>query len=181
MIFPEQIKCDNFIMKMPNIGFSSDIVTLCQTNQEHFKFLPFTKTLVSIEKTNENLKNQIEKWKKGEHFSYYIFVEKNLVGYVGIKIRTGGYVAEISYYLDKGHTGKGYISCAILQLESLFFRQGGHRCEIFCNERNTSSCAVAKRLNYRLDGTMREYELTDNKFCGIQIYSKLDNEANKIP
>ena len=62
-----------------------------------------------------------------------------------------------------------------VSLENIFFNQGGHRCEIFCNEMNKSSRKVAERLGYQLDGIMREYELIDGIYSGVAIYSKINS------
>lgn len=66
---------------------------------------------------------------------------------------------------------------AINILSSIFFKNGGHRLEIFCNENNLSSVNLAKRLGYHLDGTMREYEFMDGEYQGIAIYSLLKNDC----
>ena len=98
------------------------------------------------------------------------------MGYVGLKIRYGNKTAEVSYFLDKNQTGKGVIAKALLLLEEKFFDAGGHRLEIYANVENKKSIAVARRLNYRLDGILRQAEFFDGKFCNVAVFSKLKDD-----
>lgn len=175
MIFPETIDLNDFILHKPSLAFADQISKLAQNNQDEFSFIPWARDLTTIVKAEENLKTMLEKWEKNG-FTYFLFKGDKLIGYAGVHVRLREHVAELSYYLDKEYMGKGYITRAMSALEKIFFEQKGHRCEIFCNETNKKSCAVAERLNYRLDGTMREYELTDGVFRGVRVYSKLSTD-----
>ncbi len=175
-MFPEKIKCSNCELLKPDISFASALASLVQNNQAEFKYIDFTKSLTDISKAATAIQSMIEKWQKKEQYCYLLVQDNHLLGYAGIKIRTHGHVAELSYYLDKKFTGRGIISTALTALTDIFFESGGHRVEIFCNENNSRSANVAKRLGYRLDGVMREYELIDNQFEGIAIYSKIKGE-----
>ena len=175
MIFPEKIKLNDLILKKPSPEFAEQVINLVLRNQEEFKFIPWTRNLTTLPKAEEGLKSMAEKWEKLS-ITYLLFKAEKMIGYAGLHVRDAKQVAEISYYLDKNHTGHGYITQVIKKLQQMFFEQGGHRCEIFCNESNKRSCAVAERLNYRLDGTMREYELMDGVYWGVRIYSKLSTD-----
>ena len=175
MIFPETINLNDFILCKPSLEFANQISKLALNNQDEFSFIPWARDLTTIVKAEENLKTMLEKWEKNG-FTYFLFKGDKLMGYAGVHVRLREHVAELSYYLDKKYTGKGYITRAIATLEKIFFEQKGHRCEIFCNETNKKSCAVAERLNYHLDGTMREYELIDGVFRGVRVYSKLSTD-----
>lgn len=176
MIFPNTLIIHNLTLQLATPQFADDLCSLVQKNQKEFKYIPSTRELNTPEKSFNALKQMIEK-QKNNNYTYLLFTNNTLIGVVGLKIRPAGFVAEISYYLDKNHTGNGYISRAITKLERVFFEQGGHRTEIFCNETNTASCNVAKRLNYKLDGIMREYEYIDGKFHGVAIFSKINAES----
>ena len=43
-------------------------------------------------------------------------------------------------------------------------------------KRNDDYKKAFKRLNYQLDGVMREYELIDGIYCGFRVYSKLSSD-----
>lgn len=173
MNFQNELMCAELTLKKADVSFAKELVCLVRNNQPEFKYIPFTQSLTSIVEAEKSLLLMQDKWHKKEQYCYFLFVSNHLIGYVGIKVRTGNHVAELSYYLDKAACKKGYTSCALSVLEDLFFKQGGHRLEIFCNENNHSSCALAKRLGYTLDGILREYEFLDDVYQGIAVYSKI--------
>ena len=175
MIFPTKIELNELVMKQPSIRFAQQLKNLVLRNQTEFQYI-LSRHLTTLDKARKDLESRWEKWRKGEQFCYFLFKEGKLIGLVAIKMHTGRSVGEISYYLDKEQTGHGYITKTVQELEQLFFEQGGHRCEILCNEKNKRSCAIAERLNYQLDGVMREYELIDGIYCGFRVYSKLSSD-----
>ncbi len=175
-MFSEKIICDSFEMIKPNLSLAHALVSLVKNNQTEFKYVYHTKTLIEISKAEKELQSMIDKWDKKEQYCYLLVKENQLLGYAGIKVRLSGHVAELSYYLDKKFIGHGYISKALTSLTNIFFDNGGHRTEIFCNENNVRSVGVAQRLGYHLDGVMREYELIDGQYEGIAIYSKIKED-----
>lgn len=178
MTFPKQIKQPDFTLRAAvDETQATNLSALVQNNQVEFKYIPYTASLTTPEKALIEIQNMTRNWENGSHYTYLIFdMDDKLLGYVGLKIRTGGHVAEVSYYLEKSATGKGYAAHSISILSDLFFEKTGHRVEIFCNENNAGSVNLAKRLGCHLDGVMREYELIDSKFEGVVIYSKIKGE-----
>ena len=155
---------------------AKDLCDLILNNQSEFRYIDEVKMRTNITKCEAYLKSMAKLFKRdGGRYGYMIFKGATLIGYAGIKIRPNEHVAELSYFLDKRYTGNGYATKAVKTLEDLFFRQGGHRCEIFCNEPNKNSRKVAERLGYQLDGIMREYELIDGVYSGVAIYSKINS------
>ena len=49
-----------------------------------------------------------------------------------------------------------------------------HRVVIQAALQNKASCAVAERLNFALEGTLRENELLDGKYYDVNVYAKLN-------
>lgn len=178
MIFPKQIKQSDFELRAPIDETQAEaLAKLVQNNQDEFKYIPYTASLKTPEKALAEIQSMAKNWDNGAHYTYFIFgADEELLGYVGLKVRSNRHVAEVSYYLDKFAMGKGYAARAITALSDLFFENGGHRLEIFCNENNMGSVNLAKRLGYHLDGIMREYEFIDDQFQGVAIYSKIKGE-----
>ena len=175
MIFEKCINLQDIELRFPTKKMTKDLCNLILNNQAEFKYIDEVKTRTNIPACEGYLNSMAKLFKKcSGHYGYMMFKDKVLIGYAGIKIRQNEHVAELSYFLDKYHTGHGYATKAMKALEDLFFKQGGHRCEIFCNETNQNSRKVAERLGYQLDGIMREYELIDGDYSGVAIYSKIN-------
>lgn len=177
--FPKEIAAEDFILRaVLNKRHAPKLVTLVSKNVNEFKYIPMTATLTTLPRANSHIEFHINAWKKGCGYYYFIFDFKNkMLGYVGLKIRYGNKTAEASYFLDKNQTGKGLISKALSLLEEEFFALGGHRLEIYANVANEKSVALAQRLNYRREGTLRQAEFIDGQPYDVAVFSKLKNEA----
>lgn len=176
--FPKEIIAEDFILRaVSHKCYVPKLVTLVSKNVKEFKYIPMTSTLMTPDRANTYIEYHKEAWKKGNGYYYFIFDYNNkLLGYVGLKIRYGNKTAEAAYFLDKNQTGKGLVSKALLLLEEKFFSFGGHRLEIYANVKNEKSVALAKRLNYRRDGTLRQAEFVDGEFCDVAVFSKLKGD-----
>lgn len=176
MIFEKCIKVQDIELRFPTIKMAKDLCNLILNNQAEFKYIDEVKMRTNIAKCEAYLKSMAKLFKRGDgRYGYMMFKGATLIGYAGIKIRPNEHVAELSYFLDKRYAGHGYATKATKALEDIFFNQGGHRCEIFCNETNKNSRRIAERLGYQLDGIMREYELIDGVYSGVAIYSKVNS------
>lgn len=96
----------------------------------------------------------MKQWDTGEAYVYGIFdpAGQTLLGTVGLHARVGPGAFDIGYWLHAAHTGKGLATRAAGALtEAGLALPGTERIEIHCDEANTASAAVPRRLGYRLD------------------------------
>lgn len=84
---------------------------------------------------------------------------------------------EIGYWVNQPYAGKGIITEAMNALTRYLFQVlKAKRVEINCEEENLRSSKVATRLNYDLEGTLRNHRLNANgqKITHSLIYSCID-------
>lgn len=96
----------------------------------------------------------MNQWDADEAYTYGIFDANNeqLFGTVGLYARVGPGAFDIGYWLHAGHTGKGLATRAADALTDTGLALPRiERIEIHCDEANTASAAVPRRLGYRLD------------------------------
>jgi ribosomal-protein-serine acetyltransferase len=88
---------------------------------------------------------------------------------------------EIGYWLSQDVNGNGVMSQAVKQVQDLCFKHGdANRVEIRCATENKKSRAIPERLNFKLDGVLRQAEfLPGCKIHDIAVYSKLKSELEK--
>jgi RimJ/RimL family protein N-acetyltransferase len=95
-------------------------------------------------------------WESGEAFSYGIFNASNdlLHGGVGLHARIGPGALEIGYWAHVDHTGRGIVSRAVSAVTEAALGLDEVQCvEIHCDESNTASAAIPRRLGYQLART----------------------------
>lgn len=84
---------------------------------------------------------------------------------------------EIGYWINKQVMGQGLVTEAMNALTRyLFDALGAKRVEINCEKENQKSANVALRLNYDLEGELRNHRLTANNkhVANTLIYSCID-------
>ncbi len=95
-----------------------------------------------------------EMWEAGTDYIYSIFAgqDQALVGTIGLHRRVGDGGLEIGYWIAVGQTRRGYATAAARALTSVAAALPGvRRVEIHCDEANTASAGVPRKLGYRLE------------------------------
>lgn len=105
-----------------------------------------------------------------------ILAEQRIVGVVDFRqIDWANRCAEIGYWLDESHHGRGIMTSAVAALvDRAFDSLHLNRLEIRTDVENTPSRAVAERLGFRYEGTLRQaYRVTDERYSDDAVYSLL--------
>lgn len=85
--------------------------------------------------------------------------------------------AEVGYWLDAGHTGRGLATrMAAAVVAHLFRVEQLHRIEMLCAVENTASRAIPERLGFRLEGVKRDSHWITTRFLDHAIYGLLEDE-----
>lgn len=85
--------------------------------------------------------------------------------------------AEIGFWLLPEFWGKGLMREAFPAICNYGFETLNlNRIEGFVDSENSSCKKAVEKLNFKLEGTMRECEVKDGKFLSVDIYSKLKTD-----
>jgi ribosomal-protein-serine acetyltransferase len=108
-----------------------------------------------------------------------LWSDGRLVGGVGLHPGAFGISAEIGYWIDGVHEGRGLVTAAVRALIDLGFRDlGVHRIVIRAGVDNLRSRAIPERLGFTREGVLRE----DGKgsdghgFHDLVVYGLLSDE-----
>ncbi|MEO5857887.1 MAG: GNAT family protein [Pyrinomonadaceae bacterium] len=83
-------------------------------------------------------------------------------------------VCEIGYWIDREAEGKGVITRASqAMINYAFGALEMNRVEIRCSSENSRSAAVAKRLGFRLEGTLRQVEVLNGSPHDFLVFGLL--------
>lgn len=70
--------------------------------------------------------------------------------------------------------GKGIVSEVLPRvIEYLFETKNLHRIEALLEAGNDSSCQVLRKVGFKLEGTLRDYEIKNGRFISLLLYSLL--------
>ena len=158
---------------------AEEILELVRKNYKHLRpFLHWVAEDYSLE-TAQSFVGQTQKAldeNTGQTFG--IFQCEKIVGVIGfVNFNWQSRRTEIGYWIDKNCEGKGVVteSCKVL-ITYAFEELAMNRIEIHCATENIRSRAIPERLNFKLDGVLRESEWRHTRFFDMAIYSMLAKE-----
>ena len=118
---------------------------------------------VDVEKRISLLRSFRARFDLDEDYVYGIFDrhEKIVVGGTGLHPRVGAGGLEIGYWIHVDHVGQGLATETAGALTRVaFVVHDVRRMEIHCDPANAASAAVAKKLGYTHEATLRQRMLT---------------------
>ena len=158
---------------------AGEILQLVKGNYEHLRpFLHWVTIDYSLESAREFIRQAQKAAAENTSQTFGIFYHEKIVGVISfVKLNWNSKRAEIGYWIDKNCEGKGIVteSCRVL-INYAFEELGMNRIEIRCATENVRSRAVPERLNFKLDGILRQSEWRHTRFFDMAIYSMLAEE-----
>ena len=84
---------------------------------------------------------------------------------------------EIGYWVGEEFQGRGIVTEACRAVVThLFCELDLNRIEIHCATANAKSCAIARRLGFTLEGTLREAELCTGRYLDLHVFAMLKRD-----
>lgn len=118
-------------------------------------------------------------------FVYGIFDRPTgqVLGGCGLHTRVGQSAREIGYWVDHSRWGQGLATELAAALTKVGFEvEKVHRIEIHVDPENVASWTVAKKLNYRLEATLRQRGVqADGSYRDHMIWTLLEDEYGASP
>lgn len=80
--------------------------------------------------------------------------------------------AQIGYWLDKGHTGRGIVTRCVQRItQYAFVTLGLHRIEIHVATDNVASRHIPERLGFTFEGVLRHVQYVRGRFLDHAVYA----------
>jgi ribosomal-protein-serine acetyltransferase len=119
----------------------------------------------------------------GRGFEGAIVAEAGVVGMAGFPaIDWCNRSAQIGYWLDESHRGRGVMTSAVAALVGHAFDSLRlNRLEIRADVENAASRAVAERLGFRYEGTLRQAYWVGDRYSDDAVYSLLSGDPASGP
>ena len=158
---------------------AEEILAIVKRNYEHLRpFLHWVTIDYSLESAREFIRQAQKAAAENTSQTFGIFQNEKIVGVISfVKLNWNSRRAEIGYWIDRNYEGKGIIteSCKAL-INYAFEELKMNRIEIRCATENVRSCQIPERLNFKLDGILRQFLWRHTRFLDMAIYSMLAEE-----
>ena len=152
---PELLSTDRVVLRRPALADALLVAETLARNIEHLTgWMAWAPTAaVTEDAQREQLAAVLESWDAGTEYRYLILDpdEERLLGLASLHRRIGPRALEIGYWVSVDHLRRGYATEAARVLTGAALALPDvDRVEIRCDEANTASAAVPRRLGYRL-------------------------------
>ncbi len=117
---------------------------------------PWAQAEPDVDGLREFTRARMTAWVEGRSIPCIILVDGVMVGSVGATINHYSQTVELGYWIDADHEGRGAVSRAVAALlDEVFEDRAVRRAEIRTGAENTRSRALAERLGFVHEGTLR--------------------------
>ncbi len=158
---------------------AAEILEIVKRNYEHLRpFLHWVTIDYSLESAREFIRQTQKAVAENTSQTFGIFYREKIVGVVSfVGFNWQNRRTEIGYWIDKNYEGKGIMTdaCRVL-INYAFSELKMNRIEIRCATENVRSRQIPERLNFKLDGVLRQSEWRHTRFFDMAIYSLLAKE-----
>ena len=174
------IKIDGGIeLKLLSEHDAAAMFHLINTNRIYLRqWLPWIDYTQSIEDERSFIHSTIVQYQENRSISCAIWYQGRIVGSLGYHpFDWVNRKVEIGYWLAEQFQGRGIMtkSCNAL-LAYAFNELKLNKVEIRCATGNTQSCAIPERLNFKLEGIIRNAEWLYDHYVDLRLYGLLMEE-----
>ncbi|AWV89233.1 GNAT family N-acetyltransferase [Bradymonas sediminis] len=163
---------------------AEELFALTDRNRAHLgRWFPWVEHTQNVDDTLKFIKGVRRGYADNEAVLTSVWCDGNIAGTLGIsRIDWNIGSGEIGYWLGADYEGRGIItrSCRAL-ISYAFDTLKLNRIVIKCQPENTRSSAVAKRLGFSYEGTLRESAKHNGKLHDMEVYSVLRRERSDAP
>lgn len=174
---------DNLHLERISTSMAPVIFGAIDANRQFLrKWLPFVDRTQRISDTEDFIRSIDEEQPAYRNEVYAIWYKWEFAGLIAYKdTDRANCKTELGYWMIENLQGKGIMTRSVLKLIELAFRKMNiNRIQIKVALGNKKSAAIAKRLNFRLEGIERDGEKHHNRFRDLEVYSLLKKEWNVL-
>ena len=165
-------------------GDAQEIFALVDRDRAYLrKWLPWLDASRSVQDTLDFIELSQKQFEKKEALAICIRCRGETAGMIGFhRFDWNNRSTSIGYWLAQNMQGKAIVtrSCRLV-LNFAFTELKLNRAEIRCAAENKKSRAVAERLGFTNEGTIRDGEWLHDKFVDLVVYGKLSREWRVEP
>lgn len=163
------------------LSHAQRLFDLTEENREFLReWLPWLDAIKSCSDTRRFVETSIATSASGGAPNFAVTSGQNVCGIAGFNsIDKANRIGVIGYWISENYGGKGIATQSVSKLMRIGFNELGlNKIEIRCASKNNKSRAIAERLGFTHEATLRQSEWLYETFVDHEIYSLLAEEFN---
>lgn len=172
---------DEIELRLHERWHAEELFQLVDDNREHLApWFPWVESTREVSDTREFIDDARELWNDSEAIMTSIWFCGEMAGTLGLEgLNWDVDCGEIGYWLGKSFEGNGIVTRSCRSIIGYAFEvMELNRIVIRSMPSNERSIAVAKRLGFEYEGTLREVAKVDDELRDLEVYSMLRREWN---
>jgi ribosomal-protein-serine acetyltransferase len=171
---------DEIELRLHEEHHAEELFALTDRNRAHLgRWFPWVESTQKVEDTLQFIKGVRRGYADNKAVPTSVWFDGNVAGTLsifGINWDIG--CGEVGYWLGAEYEGKGIMTRSCRALVSYAFETLDlNRIVIRCQPENTRSSAIAKRLGFTYEGTLRECAKHNGELHDLEVYSVLRRDA----
>lgn len=161
-------------LRMLEDRHTDEVFAAVDANREHLRrWMPWVDSTIGPDATRQYIRKSLDQFARNEGFVAGIRVDGKFAGCIGyLPIDWTHRKVEIGYWLAQEFEGQGLMAaCARVLVDHALEVWKLHRLEIRCVAGNTRSAAVASRLGFQWEGTLRQAFLLRGEYHDLHVFS----------
>lgn len=166
---------DGVSLRLPSAADATELHELIEANRDYLaRWLPWAASQ-TIEETLDFISKAQSQMTANDGFQVAITLDSRIIGMAGFpEVDWANRCTRIGYWLAEAYQGRGIATAAAeVLVEHALSVWDLNRVEIHCAEENRRSRAVAERLGFRQEGTLRQAEHIKSGYLDRVIYAML--------
>ena len=186
---PERVDADAVVLRRIRSTDAGAVAAAVAGSLDHLRpWMPWA-TPDSADRGNQltRIAEADEMWESGISYIYSVLTADRgtVVGEIGLHRRSGdvsrGHCIEIGYWIAGSQTRRGFATSAAAAITDVALALPGvSRVEIHCDEANTASAAIPRKLGYRLDRIEERKPEAPGESGRLMIWAR-DNTGPRDP
>lgn len=158
--FPHSFESERLTIRCPLPGDGAELnAAILESIDELRRWMAWAQTTPTAEESERHVRQAHTRFLARENLQLLLFLKgtQTLVGSSGLHyIDWSAPRFEIGYWVRTAYARQGYISEAVAAISAFAFETlGARRVQIACDAKNERSAAVARRLGFTHEGTLR--------------------------
>ena len=177
MVFAQRLD-DDLSLGLLEEHHAAALFAVIEADREDLRaWLPWVDATRSVDDVAGFIRASLAEFAAGRGLSCGVWSRGRLVGVASLRISGDDQTGEIGYWLAGEARGAGMVTRATRALiEHGFGDRGLHRVELHAATGNWKSRAVAERLGFTLEGTLRDAEWVNDHYHDLAVYGLLRQE-----
>ncbi len=178
MMFSVPVR-DDVSLVLAEPRYAAEVAELIARNFDRLgQYQPWGETPPDADTMRKSLQERAEAFAQGRGVRTYIRRPGGFIGACGLRIDVGSQSAEVGFFIDREHEGRGLASACVSVLTDLAFAEYGMvRVTLKTHVGNLRSRALAERLGFSYEGTARGgIRFGADRFEDEAVYAVLSHE-----